>query len=559
MTDNFEITQKTTFNGVVRHKSQVLGDKVFLTYIRDFDKGIDEKYTYKDIHLQSNRLANGLSKLGIQKGDGISLMEINSPEFLFALFANIKLGAYITLINVGLRGDSLQYIIDHSDSKTLIIHWSLLDRYLFLKDELPKLKHVIVDLKDSPSDFELSHGILSLSKVMEAPDTDLEVDIDLKQKSQLMYTSGTTGLPKGVTSLYGRTYAGIALKYKSGFLNLLGITKNDVLFTSLPLFHGNALDLTMWPSYFQEVPLILSKRFSASRFWNICRKYHITSFNLLGAMPSFLLKQPKRPNDSENDVKVVLSAACPKELVIPFEKRYNVKIREFYGAVDGGGYSLGPFGSWDPDDIPAGTMGKPLGDSIAEVMDPEGNIIKVPDTPGELVFLVKEKELENRKVIYYKNEEASQSKIQKGKDGQLWFHTGDLAIKDKEGWFYFKDRKKDSIRRRGENISAFSIERVINRHEKVLESAAFGVKTKEVAEDEVMVAVVLQPGQEMTPEVLLDYCQERMAYFMVPRFIDFVDKLPKSEVHRIMKRFLKEKGISENTYDREKTGYVLKR
>ncbi len=274
-------------------------------------------------------------------------------------------------------------------------------------------------------------------------------------------------------------------------------------------------------------------------------------------MPSFLLKQPKRPNDSENDVKVVLSAACPKELVIPFEKRYNVKVREFYGAVDGGGYALGPFGSWDPDDIPVGTMGKPLGDTIAEVMDSNGNIIKEPDTPGELVFLVKKKELDNRKVVYYKNEEASNSKIQKGKDGQLWFHTGDLATKDDDGWFYFKDRQKDSIRRRGENISAFSIERVINRHEKVLESAAFGVKTKGIAEDEVMVAVVLQPGQEMTPEELLDYCQERMAYFMVPRFIDFVDALPKSKVHRIMRRYLKETGVTESTYDREKSGYKI--
>jgi crotonobetaine/carnitine-CoA ligase len=559
MADNFEITPKTTFNDVARHKARVLGDKVFLTYIRDFDKGIDEKYTYKDMHLQSNRLANGLVKLGIQKGEGISLMVINSPEFLFVLFASIKLGAYITLINVGLKGDSLQYIIDHSDSKALIIHWSLLDRYTFLKDELPKLKYVIVDLKESPSDFGIPEGVLPLSSIMDSPDTDLVVDIDLEQKSQLMYTSGTTGLPKGVTSFYGRTYAGIALKYKTGFLNLLGITKKDVLFTSLPLFHGNALDLTMWPSYFQEVPLILSKRFSASRFWDICRKYHVTSFNLLGAMPSFLLKQPKRPNDSENKVKVVLSAACPKELVIPFEERYKVKIREFYGAVDGGGYALGPFGSWDPDDIPVGTMGKPLGDSIAEVMDSSGNVIKEPDTPGELVFLVSEKELNNRRVTYYKNIEASQSKIQKGQDGQFWFHTGDLATKDKEGWFYFKDRKKDSIRRRGENISAFSIERVINRHEKVLESAAFGVKIEEIAEDEVMVSVVLRPGQEMTPEELLDYCQERMAYFMVPRFIDFVDKLPKSEVHRIMKRFLKEKGISEITYDREKVGYILKR
>jgi crotonobetaine/carnitine-CoA ligase len=172
--------------------------------------------------------------------------------------------------------------------------------------------------------------------------------------------------------------------------------------------------------------------------------------------------------------------------------------------------------------------------------------------------LVREKEVESRKVKYYKDEESSKRLISEAKDGQKWFHTGDLAFKDSEGWFYFVDRKKESIRRRGENIAPYSIERVINLHDKVLESAAFGVKS-ELGEDEVMVSVVLQPGKQMTPEELLDFCQGKMAYFMIPRYIDFVEKLPKSEVHRIMKRFLKERGVTETTYDREKAGYEIKR
>jgi len=187
-----------------------------------------------------------------------------------------------------------------------------------------------------------------------------------------------------------------------------------------------------------------------------------------------------------------------------------------------------------------------------------------------------EKELRDRKINgeiivkgdnvmkgYYKNPEASESRIQKAPDGNLWFHTGDVATKDENGWFFFVDRKKDSIRRRGENIAAWSIERVINNHEKVLESAAYGIKGHQVgedyAEDEVMVAVVLRPGESMTPEELLDFVQDKLAYFQIPRFIDFVEKLPKSEVHRIMKRFLKDRGVTETTYDREKSGYELKR
>jgi crotonobetaine/carnitine-CoA ligase len=207
-------------------------------------------------------------------------------------------------------------------------------------------------------------------------------------------------------------------------------------------------------------------------------------------------------------------------------------------------------------------MGKPPADMIAEIMDDDLNILSTNEV-GELVFLVKEEEKEERKVSYYKNPEASAARIQVASDGRSWFLSGDLATKDENGWFFFVDRKKDSIRRRGENIAAWSIERAINEHVKVLESAAYGIKGHQVgedyAEDEVMVAVVMQPNETMEPEELLDFLQDKLAYFQIPRFIDFVEALPKSKVHRIMKRFLKEHGVTEKTFDREKVGYEIKR
>ena len=152
---------------------------------------------------------------------------------------------------------------------------------------------------------------------------------------------------------------------------------------------------------------------------------------------------------------------------------------------------------------------------------------------------------------YYRNEEASKGLIIADKDGIKWFSTGDLAYYDEEGWYFYVDRKKDVIRRRGENIAAYSVERIINQHEKILESAAYGIKT-ELGEDEVMIAIVLKPGKSMAPEELLDYCKGKMADFMIPRYIEFVDELPKNMVHRILKRELKERGITQNTFDREK-------
>jgi len=203
-------------------------------------------------------------------------------------------------------------------------------------------------------------------------------------------------------------------------------------------------------------------------------------------------------------------------------------------------------------------MGKPLPGTTAGIMHDDGNLLD-PEKVGELVFLVRENELKQREVKYYKDDNASKNLIRVAKDGQKWFHTGDLTYMDKDGWFFFVDRKKDSIRRRGENIASFSIENIINQNDKVFESAAYGIKNEELGEDEVMVSIVLKPGETMTPEELLDFCQGKMAYFMIPRHIDFVDKLPKSEVHRILKWVLKERGITETTYDREKAGYKIKR
>ena len=558
MSQQLGLSETTTFGDVVKSKAKKVGDKVFLTYIRDFDKKIDEKYTYRDMHVQSNRLANGLLKLGFKKGDGISIYQINSPEYLFVLFAAFKIGCYCVLVNTGLKGEGMQYIIDHSDSKVFVIHWSFIDRYLKIKNQLPKIKQLIVDLNEAPPDFKLPEGALSLQSVMDAPDDDIEAKISPRDMSILIYTSGTTGLPKATTFFYGRGLMGYSLAYSAILAYGMG-RAGDTFFTCLPLFHGNALQLTALPGYLAEFPVVLSKRFSASRFWDIIRKYEVTNFNLLGSMPQYLLKQPKRPHDKENKVWRVNSAACPRELIEDFEERFNVKMYEGYGAVDGGGFSISTFGQKN---FPVGTMGKPAPTVTAEIIDEEYNILD-SDEPGELVFLVTPEELGQRSVSYYKDEKSSKERIREGPDGRMWFHTGDVATKDKDGWFFFVDRKKDSIRRKGENIAAFSVERAINLHEKVLESAAYGIKSSQVgedyAEDEIMVAVVMKPGEEITPEELLDFCQDKLASFQIPRFIEFVEKLPKSEVHRIMKRFLKERGVSEKTYDREKTGYKIKR
>jgi len=540
----FRLTGRTFFRDLIKYKAETLEEKNFLTYIKDFDRGIDEKYTYLDMHLKSNRLANALLKIGINRGDGVALFQINSPEFLFTVFATMKIGAYTVLVNTGLVGDGLKYIIEHSDAKLLITHWSLLNKYLTIKDQLHQVKTVLVDLNEAPEDFTLSEGILSLKEVMkDASEEDIDIEISMEDLILLMYTAGTTGLPKSITFYQGKMMGNLTLPALKNLANSY-FQNDDVIFTCLPLFHTNALFLSSLAAYIIDLPLILSERFSASRHWDICRKYNVTSFNTLGAMITFLMKQPEKPNDKEHNIRFIISAACPKELWVAFEERFNVKITENYGATDGGGFGLYTMGFENP---PVGTMGRPLPSVIAEVMDDNGKILP-PNTIGELVFAVKPKELESRKVDYYKDPKASENMIQKGADGQLWFHTGDMATKDEEGWFYFQDRKRDSIRRRGENIASVSIENVILKNDKIKECAAYGVES-EHGEDEVMVSVVVKPNMTLSPEELLDYCKGKMADFMIPRYINFMEELPKNEVHRVLKRELKKIGVTEETFD----------
>ncbi|MFX0101521.1 MAG: AMP-binding protein [Candidatus Hodarchaeota archaeon] len=546
--ESHDITRETKLRDIIKKWAEVHGDKTFLTYIVDFDKGIDEKYSYKDMHLISNRLANGFLDMGIGKGDGIALMDINSPEFLFTVFAAVKIGAYVVLINTGLKGDGLKYILDHSEASSIVIHWSFLDKLSEVKEQLPRLRKIIVDNRDAPDDFVPPAGTEIIGNVMEASEANIETEISLDDMCMLMYTAGTTGLPKAIIFWQGRLLGGLSVKALMKQAYYLA-RPNDVVFTPLPLFHSNALFLSTFLSYICGLSLVLGKRFSASRHWDICRKYNVTTFNTLGAMVTFLMKQPEKPNDRDHVVRSVNTAACPKELWEGFEKRFGTKVVESYGATDGGGFMLQTIIF---DDFPVGTMGKPMPGVVAEIMDDQGNIFQEPDKSGELVFLVRKSETKTREVKYFKDQEASRSLVQKGADGQLWFHSGDLAHKDKDGWFYFEDRKKDSIRRRGENIASVSIENIINQNDKIYEVAAYGVKT-EIGEDEVMVSVVLKPGKSMTPEELVDFCHGKMADFMIPRYINFLDALPKNEVHRVLKRKLKEIGVTESTHDREKT------
>ena len=453
----------------------------------------------------------------------------NSPEWLFVYFGTQKLGAYAVPVNVALKSESLRHVVDHSDSKVMVLDPEYLDAVAAVQSELGQITNFVVDTQRAADGWTPPDGWLTLDQVLDAPDDDPGSEIDPGGISAIMYTSGTTGAPKGVVNRYrGVNIEGIRLL--GGMLQ-----SDDVLYTCLPLFHANALWLSVTRGLAMGLPVVLSRKFSASRFWDEIRKYGVTTFNGLGAMIPILIKQPPRADDGDNPVRVVFSAACPAEVWAEFEERFQVQIIEGYAAVDGGGYAIINFGF-----SPKGSIGKPF--TPYKLVDDDGAEVAVGE-PGELLFQVDDASL--RKVEYYKNEEASNAKIRDG-----WFHTGDLVKADADGNLYFVDRKTDSLRRRGENISSWEVERELNRHPAVLESAVFGVPS-ELGEDDVMAVVVLKEGERVAPEELCAFAGEGLASFMVPRYVEFRDAIPKTETHRVQKGELKRRGVGPDTWDRE--------
>ena len=347
----------------------------------------------------------------------------------------------------------------------------------------------------------------------------------------IMYTSGTTGLPKGVLFKYNKN-----LVDKVKLLSQLAMKPDSVYYTPLALFHGNALFVTTTQVLVSGAKLALSKKFSASRFWDEIHKSGATIFNTIGAMIPILLKQPVHPHEKDHKVQLVISAGCLADMWVPFETRFGVTLWEAYGSIDGSGtiMNLG--------NAPKGSIGSTMISEI-RLVDENGN--DVPDgEPGELLFKVNPDKKST--VEYYKNVEATEKKT-KGE----WESTGDYLYRDEKGFLYFVGRKTDSMRRRGENVSAYEVEKVILKNPKVQECAVYGVPS-ELTEDEIMASVTIVSGETLSPAELWEFLQDKLAKYAVPRYIRIVDDFPRTETFRIKKNEIKALGVTADTFDAEK-------
>lgn len=519
--------EKQTLPGLLEIGAERFGDKPLLR----FD---DLERSFTEVRDEVAAAAGTIAEAGIARGDRVAMMCENRIELLDLMLGCAWLGAVAVPLNTALRGPQLQHQLSNSGARVLAMDTALLG--LLDVIERPETLGEVWALDGVPAEHPTGYT------VVEPPSRGAPVPaapVGPGDTAAILYTSGTTGPAKGVQCPHGQFYWwGILMG------EVFELTEDDVLYTCLPLFHTNALNAFV-QALVAGATFHLGPRFSASRFWTRVAEAGATVTYVLGAMVNILMSRPEGPEDRAHSVRVALAPATPPDLFERFGERFGLQLLEGYGSTETNGAL---FSNWR--EQRAGFMGPVREGFEAIVADDEDG--EVPDgVDGELL-------LRNGPPFAFATGYFGMPEKTVEAWRNLWFHTGDRVVREPDGWFRFVDRIKDTIRRRGENISSFEVEQALLSHPAVSAAAAFPVAS-EMAEDEVAAAIVLEDGAELTPEELMRHCEPRLAYFAIPRYLRFARELPQTANGKIRKSVLREDGVLDGDWDREAVGFELKR
>jgi len=523
---------------VLKDQAKKLGKKPFLQF------GYKKPISFYQTNQLSNKIANALINIGVDKGEKVAVYMPNSDDYVITWFGILKRGAVMVPINTQYRMDFLQYIIDSSDAKVLFIAEEYLDRMVPIAKRIPKLEKIIVWTRNGGEKFD-NHGykfrdMVPYSKfINSASSSEPKVKVTFMDYARLMYTSGTTGRSKGVMRPSAADYSSAR-----NYAEIMDVGPDDTCFTCLPLFHSNAMVMTVYPALIMGAKTVVEEKYSASNFWKWMVDHGVTKFNIVGTVSYFMWNTPPVPEEKQHKVKLVLGSPAPHDIIEEFMERFNIKFMEGYGLTE-----IGQCTWMRPGEaFRVTSCGKEAPGYEIIIANPEtdeelqrgqvGEILVRPRIPNIMLH------------YYYKMPEKTVEDFR-----NFWFHSGDAGWIDNDGYIYFVDRVKDYIRRRGENISSFEVEKIVNSHPQVDESAAIGVKADSgsYAEDEVMILVIPKAGETVDPEELIEFLEPNMPKFMLPRFIRFVRSFPKTGTQRTQKNKLRQQGITKDTWDREKS------
>ena len=477
------------------------------------------------------KIAGGLVRRGVHKGDVVAILMHNSLENVLCALAASWIGATPAPVNTGLIGDGLAHPLRLTRTRIVIADDMLVPNLLSVIGQTPEVRRVLVK-GELPEYRAAGLEIESLAHLDRAEGASPQVQVDELDPGMILFTSGTTGPSKAcvLSNRYLLRQAELHVKY-------LELRENDVLYSPFPLYHIDAATLTVLAAATIGATAALGVRFSASRFWQEVRDFGATVFNFMGATLTILWKQAPSPLDAQHKVRMAWGVPMP-EWSQGWKDRFGFELRELYGLTDAGVVAYDRVSAGHRD----GSCGQVVDEFEVAIADARGSLVK-DDEVGEIVIRSREPG-----TIMTEYLGMPQETLQAFRG--LWFHTGDLGHLDADGYLYFHGRSKESIRRRGENISAFEVEQAISAHPAVLEVAAVGVPS-ELGEEDLAVFVVTRPDVKLdAPELVAD-CRRRLAEFMVPRYVSFIDEMPKTPTQKVEKYRLREMGIGPSTWDRE--------
>ncbi|GLZ47910.1 ATP-dependent acyl-CoA ligase [Actinomycetospora sp. NBRC 106375] len=482
---------------------------------------------------RSRRLGSGLHGLGVRPDAPVALMVDNSFDAVHTALGLALVGGVQVPVNTAYKGGFLAHVLRDSGSEVLVVEPGYVERVLAVADEVPALHTVVVLGETAPSSTRFR--VIPWAELETARPAD-PVRRGPGDLMAIMYTSGTTGRAKGVLVPHAHAYTYASREH----LERPG--PGDRSLVTLPIFHLAGQWYGVYQALIHTIPCVLEPGFSVSGFWRAVREHGITYTTMLGAVAELLAQTPPAPDDADNPLELAVMAPLASD-VAGFRRRFGTDVAAVYGMSEIGCVLDGP-----PASIVGGECGFPRTGFTLRLVDEAGEEV-APGQIGEL--LVRPEEPHTVMAGYHGLPEVTARTIRDG-----WVHTGDAFRTDAEGRFFFSDRMKDALRRRGENISSFEVESVVNAHPDVYESAVVAVPS-EVGEDEIKVVVVPQQGATVDPEQLTYFLVDRLPYFMVPRYVELAAELPKTPTHKVQKARLRESGATG--WDREAAGIRVRR
>lgn len=514
-----------TIGKLLRHQAAHVPEDLWLMFG-------EEHFTFAQADVAVDRYAAGMQRLGIVHGTVVGVMLDNGPDFAFVALGLARLGAVMVPINLELKGRSLRHVLTQSEMTVLIAtptHWKSVEA---AADESSKFCMVVIDGHIPGADADL----VDLSVVRDGGHLE-EVEVETTDLWCVMYTSGTTGPSKGAAMTHQYWYvAPQTLTVDRAIL------PDDVFYVCSPMFHAGSWLVQIFPSLLLGLPVGIDEGFSTSAFWDRIRMYGATQILTMAASHVWLWNEPHREDDANNPARVWAPVPLPPELYEPFKKRFGIDHLWFtYGGTEFMSVTKTIVG----EPLKPGSSGRAR-DGVELLVVDDRDLPVPPGAVGEL--LVRPTIPQSIFHGYYRNPEATLAAF-----GNLWYHSGDLVVMDADGDLFFVDRKADYLRVRGENVSSFDVESALGDHPGVAEVAAFSLATAEAAsvkEDEIKVAIVRISGSDLPAAALIEFAVEQLPKFAVPRFVEFVDHLPRTATGRVQKHLLRSAGLTETTWDR---------